>query len=60
MVLPSKCPEQIASDTRPKIDENMLIFMDKTNHGENLSQPVQTNNNQFKVADTFLLLKCYP
>ena len=54
MELPSKLLEQIAFNTRPKIEEHMLIIMDKSTHEEQLSQPLQTNNKQFKVAVTFL------
>ena len=54
MELPSKLLEQIAFNTRPKIEEHMLIIMDKSTHEEHLSQPLQTNNKQFKVAVTFL------
>ena len=54
MELPSKLLEQIAFNTRPKIEEHMLIVMDKSTHEEHLSQPLQTNNNQFKIAVTFL------
>ena len=32
----------------------MLIVMDKSTHEEYLAQPLQTNNNQFKIAVTFL------
>ena len=32
----------------------MLIVMDKSTHEEHLSQPLQTNIKQFKIADTFL------
>ena len=32
----------------------MLIVMDKSSHEEHLSQPLQTNNKQFKIAVTFL------
>ena len=46
--------DQIAKNTRPKIEEHMLIVMDKSTHEENLSQPLQTNNKQFKIAVTFL------
>ena len=42
MELPSKLLEQIAFNTRPKIEEHMLIFMDKSTHEEHLSQPLQT------------------
>ena len=54
MELPSKLLEQIALNTRPKIEERMLILMDKNYHVEYLSQPLQTNNKQFKIAVTFL------
>ena len=32
----------------------MLIVMDNSNHEEHLSQPIQTNNKQFKIGVTFL------
>ena len=32
----------------------MLIVMDKSTHEERLSQPLQTNNKQFKIEMTFL------
>ena len=54
MELPSKLLEQIAFNTRPKIEEHMLIVMDQSTHEEHLSQPLQTNNKQFKIAVTFL------
>ena len=54
MELPSKLLEQLAFNTRPKIEEHMLIVMDKSTHEEHLSQPLQTNNKQFKIAITFL------
>ena len=54
MELPSKILEQIAFNTRPKIQENILIVMDKSIHEEHLFQPLQTNNKQFKIAVTFL------
>ena len=54
MELPSKLLEQIAFNTRPKIEEHMLIVMDKSTLEEHLSQPLQTNNKQFKIAVTFL------
>ena len=53
-ILPSKLLEQIAFNTRPKIEEHMLIIMDNSTHEEHLSQPLQTNNKQFKIAVTFL------
>ena len=54
MELPSKLLEQIAFNTRPKIEEHILIIMDKSTHEEHLSEPLQTNNKQFKIAVTFL------
>ena len=54
MVLPCKILEQIAFNTRPKIDEHMLIVMDKSTHEESLSHLLQTNNKQFKIAVTSL------
>ena len=54
MELPSKILEQIAFNTRSKIEEHMLIVMDKSTHEEHLHQPLQTNNKQFKIAITFL------
>ena len=37
MELPSKLLEQIAFNTRPKIEEHMFIVMDKSTHEEHLS-----------------------
>ena len=54
MELPSKLLEQIAFNTKPKIEEHMLIVMDKSIHEEHLSQPIQSNNEQFKITITFL------
>ena len=54
MELTSKQLEQIAFNTRSKIEEHMLIVKDKSTHEEHLFQPLQTNNKQFKVAITFL------
>ena len=54
MELSSKLLEQIAFNTRSKIEEHMLIVMDKPTHEEHLFQPLQTNNKQFKIAVTFL------
>ena len=50
----SKILEQIAYNTRPKIKEHMLIFMDKSTQEDHLSQALQTNKKQFKIAVTFL------
>ena len=54
MELLSKLLEQIAFNTRPKIEEHMLINMDRSTHEKHLSQPLQTNNKQFKIAIAFL------
>ena len=54
MELPSKLLEQFAFNTRSKIEEHMLIVMDKRTHDEHLSQPLQTNKKQFKISITFL------
>ena len=54
MELPSKLLEQIVHKTKPKIEEHMLIVMDKSTHEEHLSQTLQTNNKQLKIAVTFL------
>ena len=54
MELPSKILEQIAFNTRPKIEELMFFFMDKSTHGGRLSQALETNNKQAKTGVTFL------
>ena len=54
MELPSKLLEQIAFNTRPKTEEQIFIVMNKRTHEEHLSQPLQTNNKQSKIAVTFL------
>ena len=54
MELSSKNLEQIAFNTRSRIEEHILIVMDKSTHDEQLSQPLQTNSKQFKIAITFL------
>ena len=54
MDLSSKLLEQISFNTRAKIEEHMLIIMDKSTHEEHLFYPLQTNNKQFKIAITFL------
>ena len=53
MELPCKLLEQIAFNTRRKIEEHMFIVMDKSTHEEHLAQPLQTNNKHFKLAVTF-------
>ena len=54
MELPSKILKQIAFNIRPKTGGLMLVVMERRTHEEHLSQPVQTNNKQFKIAVTFL------
>ena len=54
MELPSKLLEQIAFNTRPKIEEHMLIVMKNSTHEENPIQPLHTNNKDFKVGVTYL------
>ena len=54
MELPRNLLEQIAHNARPKIEEHLLLLMDKSTHEEHLSQPLQTNSKQFKVAVIFL------
>ena len=56
MELPSKLIEQIAHNTRPKVEEHVLIVMDKRTHEEQLSQSLQTNNKQFKIVVFFTWL----
>ena len=54
MELPSKLLEQIAFNTRPKIEENTLSIMDKSTHEEHFFQALQTIKKKFKIAVTFL------
>ena len=54
MELPSETLQQIAFNTRHKIEEHMLIVMDYITNEEQLSQPLQTDNKQFETAVTFL------
>ena len=54
MELPSKILEQESFNTRLKLEEHMLIVMDKSIHEEHLFQPLQTYDKQFKIAVTFL------
>ena len=54
MELPIKLLEQIAYNTRSRIEEHMLIIINKSTHEEQLFQPLQTNNKQIKTAVTFL------
>ena len=54
MKLPSKTLKQIAFFARPKIEEHMLVVMDKSTPEDHFSQPLQTNNKQSNIAVTFL------
>ena len=54
MELPSNLLEHIAFNTRAKIEEHMLVDMDKSTHEEHLSQSSRTNNKQYKIAVTIL------
>ena len=54
MELPSKFSEQIAFNTRPKIEEHMLTVMDKSTHEENVSQSLPPINKQYEIAVTLL------
>ena len=53
MELPSKKLEETANNTRPIIDDHLLSIMDESTHEERLSQLLERNNNQFKIAITF-------
>ena len=52
MVLIGEILEQIACQTWPITDENMLIVMENSTHEEHLSQPFWTNNKRFTIAIT--------
>ena len=54
MEIPTKILEQIAFNTRSKIEEHILIVMKESIHEENLSQPLITNNKDFMVGVTYL------
>ena len=51
---PKKLLEQIEFDTRRKIEDHMLMVIDKYTHEEKSSQPLQTISKQFEIAVTFL------
>ena len=53
MEIPSKLLEQIAFNTRPMIEEHLLIVLDKSTNEEHLSEPLQINIKQSKIAVTF-------
>ena len=52
--VPSKLLEQIVFNTISKTEEHVLIIMAKSTLEEHLSQPLQTNHKQFKIAVTFV------
>ena len=54
MKVPGKLLEQIVFKKGPKIEEQMLIVMDKSTPEELLSQHLQTSSKQHKIAVTFL------
>ena len=54
MEFPCKILKQFAHSTRPKIEEHLLIVLDRSTHEKHLSQPLQTNNEQFEIAVNFL------
>ena len=54
MGLPSKLLEQLAFNTRPQIEENILVVMDQGTQVEHLPQPLRTNHKQFEIAVSFL------
>ena len=54
MELPCKILEQIAFKTRPKKEAHVSVVKDKRTREEHLSQPLQTNIKQFRIAVTFL------
>ena len=51
--LPIIILEQLAFNARPKIEEHMLIVLNKSTHEDHLSQPLQTNNKLFEIAVPF-------
>ena len=53
MELLCKLLEQTAYNTKLKIEENMLIVLDKNTHEEHLSLPLQTDDKQFKLQSLF-------
>ena len=55
MDLPSKLFEQISFNTKLKLEEDMLIFMDTSTHEKHIFQALQTKKKQLKMAMTFLI-----
>ena len=54
MELPSKLSEQIANKTRTKMEEHMMIPLDKFTHEDHSIPPLPNNIKQFKIAVTIL------
>ena len=54
MTIPSKIIEQIAFNTRPKIEGHILVATNNSTHEQHLSQPLQTRKKPFERAVTFL------
>ena len=54
MELPSEFLEQMVFNRELKIEEHVLVVMDKLTHEEILSQSIQSNNQIIEVAVTFL------
>ena len=53
MELLCKFLEPIVFNTKPEIKEHILIVMDKSTLEEHITQPLQINDKQFKLAITF-------
>ena len=54
MELAGKLSEQIIFNTRPENEEHMLNINDESAHDKNLSESLETDNQQLKIAVTFL------
>ena len=54
MELPSKLLEKIYFNTRPYMEEQISVVMVKIVHEKHLSQRLQANFKQFKLAVAFL------
>ena len=54
METPGKKLEQEVFITTPKIEKHLKIVVDKSTHEVHLSQPLQANKKQLKIAVTFL------
>ena len=54
MKLPIKISEELAIKNRTKIEVFIFIVLVKSIHEEHLSQHLQNQNKQFKIAIAFL------